>query len=161
MPFKSNILSNVVLCTGILAICGQLFIHLRSLFSIIFHLAVEHWNPDKKKTLRQRYGDWAVVTGCTDGIGKGYANELAHQGLNVVLISRTESKLKQLQREIEGKFSVRTKYIVADFAEGEAVFPHIRKELQGINVAILGMFDILFVVMLSNSTINSLSVPAS
>ena len=35
-----------------------------------------------------------VVTGSTDGIGKAYAEELARQGLNIVLISRSEEKLR-------------------------------------------------------------------
>jgi 17beta-estradiol 17-dehydrogenase / very-long-chain 3-oxoacyl-CoA reductase len=43
---------------------------------------------------------FTVVTGCTDGIGKQYSIELAKQGLNVVLISRTESKLIELSNEI-------------------------------------------------------------
>jgi 17beta-estradiol 17-dehydrogenase / very-long-chain 3-oxoacyl-CoA reductase len=42
----------------------------------------------------------AVVTGSTDGIGKGYALELARRGMNIVLVSRTESKLKAVQKEI-------------------------------------------------------------
>jgi short-subunit dehydrogenase len=29
------------------------------------------------KNLRSAYGDWAVVTGATDGIGLAYAEELA------------------------------------------------------------------------------------
>ena len=36
----------------------------------------------------KQYGQWAVVTGATDGIGKAYAMELARQGLNVLLIAR-------------------------------------------------------------------------
>lgn len=42
--------------------------------------------------------------GCADGIGKAYAFEFARQGLNVVLISRTESKLKEVKEEIEKKY---------------------------------------------------------
>lgn len=32
---------------------------------------------------------FAVVTGATDGIGKSYAKQLAKQGKNIILISRT------------------------------------------------------------------------
>ena len=35
-----------------------------------------------------KLGEWAVVTGSTDGIGKAYANALASKGLNIVLVSR-------------------------------------------------------------------------
>lgn len=48
---------------------------------------------------------FAVVTGSTDGIGKEYAKELAKRGINIVLISRTESRLIQTASEI-GKFLV-------------------------------------------------------
>jgi short-subunit dehydrogenase len=41
-----------------------------------------------------------VVTGSTDGIGRQYAKELAGQGMNIVLISRTESKLIEVAKEI-------------------------------------------------------------
>lgn len=43
---------------------------------------------------------FAVVTGATDGIGKEYARELACQGLNLVLISRTKEKLIAVTNEI-------------------------------------------------------------
>jgi short-subunit dehydrogenase len=41
-----------------------------------------------------------VVTGCTDGIGKAYAFELARRGLNIVLISRSADKLKRTAEDI-------------------------------------------------------------
>lgn len=31
-------------------------------------------------------GDWAIVTGSTDGIGKAYAFALAKRGLNIILV---------------------------------------------------------------------------
>ena len=37
---------------------------------------------------------YIVVTGSTDGIGKAYAEELARQGLNIVLIGCSEGKLR-------------------------------------------------------------------
>ncbi len=41
-----------------------------------------------------------VVTGATDGIGKEYAKAFAQKGFNVLLISRTENKLKETADEI-------------------------------------------------------------
>lgn len=52
-------------------------------------------------------GKWAVVTGASDGIGRAYAEQLAAKGLNVVLISRTLSKLEDVSTTIQQKFKVR------------------------------------------------------
>lgn len=56
--------------------------------------------PGKKLT---KFGKWAIVTGATDGIGKAYAMALAKKGMSVILISRTEAKLKEVKQEIESK----------------------------------------------------------
>ncbi|KAG0055366.1 hypothetical protein BGZ89_002369 [Linnemannia elongata] len=45
-------------------------------------------------------GGWAVITGASDGIGKEFAFQLASKKLNIVLVSRTESKLKVLAEEL-------------------------------------------------------------
>lgn len=56
------------------------------------------------KNLKRTFGTWAVVTGATDGIGKAMAFEFAKQGLNVVLISRTKSKLDDCEAELKAKY---------------------------------------------------------
>lgn len=61
-------------------------------------------------------GKWAVVTGASDGLGKEYALQLAGRGLNVVLVSRTESKLEQLAQEIQTTHGVSTKVVAFDAA---------------------------------------------
>ena len=43
-------------------------------------------------------GSWAVVTGCTEGIGKAFCFELASLGFNLVLVSRNGSKLEALNK---------------------------------------------------------------
>ena len=63
----------------------------------------------------KKYGDWAVVTGCTDGIGKAYAEKLAKKGLNIVLLSRSLDKLNELSSYLTDKYKVKTKVIAADF----------------------------------------------
>jgi len=66
-----------------------------------------------------KFGKWAVVTGATDGIGKAYAMALAKKGMSIVLISRTESKLAAVKKEIEDrKYSgVEVKYVVCDYSQ--------------------------------------------
>ena len=55
--------------------------------------------------LKKRYGDnWAVVTGASDGIGKGFAFELAKRNFKVVLVGRNEEKLEEVKKELEEKY---------------------------------------------------------
>ena len=45
-------------------------------------------------------GSWAIVTGASDGIGLAYCHLLAKQGFNILLISRSEEKLKDVQKQV-------------------------------------------------------------
>ena len=62
-------------------------------------------------------GSWAVVTGASDGIGKEYALQLARKGFNIVLVSRTASKLDALASQIESSSpSSATEIFAIDFS---------------------------------------------
>lgn len=43
-------------------------------------------------------GSWAIVTGCTHGIGLAYAKQLAKRKMNLILIARNEELLKKVSR---------------------------------------------------------------
>lgn len=43
---------------------------------------------------------YVLITGCTDGIGKGYAKKFAELGFNLILVSRTEKKLNDVRNEL-------------------------------------------------------------
>jgi len=75
----------------------------------------------------RRYGQWAVVTGATDGIGKAYAYELAKRGMNVFLLSRTQSKLDEVASEIGSKFKVKTQVMAIDFSKFHRNSPNLEK----------------------------------
>jgi 17beta-estradiol 17-dehydrogenase / very-long-chain 3-oxoacyl-CoA reductase len=83
------------------------------------------------------YGPWAVVTGSTDGIGKAYALELAKQGLNIVLISRSVDKLKAVAEEIESTFHVKTKCVPVDFTGGPEIYDSLRVQLSELEIGVL------------------------
>ena len=55
---------------------------------------------------KEKYGEWAVITGCTQGIGKCYAEELAQKGMNIVLISRSQSKLEEVATQLNKKYGM-------------------------------------------------------
>jgi len=85
----------------------------------------------------QTLGSWAVVTGATDGIGKGFCLELARQGMNIVLVSRNLEKLNVVAKEIEEKFDVKTKVVDIDFSKDKNSQPRLEAETADLDVGIL------------------------
>lgn len=72
--------------------------------------------PAKKLT---KYGRWAVVTGATDGIGRALCDEFAKRGLDVLLVSRTPSKLEASAAELKAAHPARNfKTLAVDFGGG-------------------------------------------
>ncbi|MCJ1240322.1 hypothetical protein MMC14_008323 [Varicellaria rhodocarpa] len=68
---------------------------------------------------RYRHGSsaWALVTGASDGIGLGFAKELARNGFNIVLHGRNAGKLDKVKERFSLEFPDRAfKIIVADAA---------------------------------------------
>jgi len=96
------------------------------------------------KNFKERYGQWAIVTGATDGIGKEYAKELARLGVNIILISRNIDKLTQVAQEIEAEFHVDTQVVQVDFSAGRSIFEKIAESIQGKEIGILGEFTTVF-----------------
>ena len=65
-------------------------------------------------------GKVAYITGAGRGIGRHTALALAQEGVNVGLISRTESELKGVAEEVEAQ-GVKASYAVADIADMDQV----------------------------------------
>ncbi|XP_049847499.1 hydroxysteroid dehydrogenase-like protein 1 [Schistocerca gregaria] len=89
------------------------------------------------RSLVKQYGEWAVVTGASDGIGRAYAVELAKRGMNIVLISRTASKLQNVSEEIARLYGVKTEIAVTDFSKGYGAYEDVKKKLSELDVGIL------------------------
>jgi len=63
-----------------------------------------------------KFGSWAIVTGCTGGLGQEFTHRCAAKGLNLVLISRSKAKLETLASEIKKTYGVDAVILVFDFA---------------------------------------------
>ncbi|XP_078069995.1 17-beta-hydroxysteroid dehydrogenase type 3 [Mustelus asterias] len=81
-------------------------------------------------------GEWAVITGGTDGIGKAYAFEFAKRGLNIVLISRTKEKLIKVADEIEQATGRKVKAVQVNFTKRD-IYEHIEENLKGLEIGVL------------------------
>ena len=74
-----------------------------------------------------------------DGIGKAYAFALAKQGMSVLLISRTESKLQDVKKEIEAKnYGGEISYLVCDYSKfDKAAQDKVAKAVKDLEVGVL------------------------
>jgi short-subunit dehydrogenase len=69
----------------------------------------------------RKYGEWALITGASKGIGLEFSRQIAAQGLNVVLVARSENSLKQLASSIESDYPVKARIVVADLTEVDGI----------------------------------------
>lgn len=65
---------------------------------------------------REKYGEWALVTGASAGIGLEFARALAREGLSVVVTARRAERLNALVAELRDNFHVDTRVVTADLA---------------------------------------------
>jgi short-subunit dehydrogenase len=77
--------------------------------------ARESFEP-RLRSLRERYGDWALITGASSGIGAEFARALARDGISIVLAARRADKLEQLARELRENSGVRVRCVACDLA---------------------------------------------
>lgn len=88
------------------------------------------------KSLRARYGEWALVAGASRGFGASFAAELAGRGMNVVLVSRQGDRLEELAERLRADHRVETRCLVFDLA-GQDVAPAIGSAVADLDLGIL------------------------
>ncbi|KAF2637546.1 estradiol 17-beta-dehydrogenase 12-B [Massarina eburnea CBS 473.64] len=126
-------IASVVLLAGLYTVVSPLFSFVRVLLSL-FVL------PGKSLSSFGPRGSWVLITGASDGIGKEFALSLASKGYNLLLVSRTQSKLDDLAATVSTKYGpkIQTKTLAMDFAQNkDSDYAALRKLIDGLDVSIL------------------------
>ncbi|XP_072447887.1 17-beta-hydroxysteroid dehydrogenase type 3 isoform X1 [Chiloscyllium punctatum] len=126
-----TILENAFILFGIFTIC-KIFLQITKCLK---YLILTKWVGVPNSFFRS-LGEWAVITGGTDGIGKAYAHEFAKRGLSIVLISRTKEKLIKVANEIEQASGRKVKTIQVNFIKRD-IYQHIKENLRGLEIGVL------------------------
>jgi short-subunit dehydrogenase len=90
----------------------------------------------EKKRLVRHYGEWAIITGASSGIGLELAIQLADAGFNLLINSRHFEKLKEVEKDIKSKHPVEIKIVEADVSETSGI-DKIIHATQGLSVGLL------------------------
>ena len=69
---------------------------------------------------KERYGQWALVTGASAGIGEEFCRQLAAKGMNIISVARREELLKELGEELTAEFGVQTREVAADLIRDDS-----------------------------------------
>lgn len=83
---------------------------------------------------------WALVTGSSDGIGKGFAEELCSRGVNVVIHGRNEGKLNRVKEDLLNRWperQIRILLLDAGSDLDDDKLNEVRDSLKDLNIRIL------------------------
>ncbi len=75
----------------------------------------------KTAQFKEKYGQYALVAGGSEGLGYAFAEAIARRGLDLVLIARREDKLKAAAARLKDTYKIDVITIAADMADFENV----------------------------------------
>lgn len=67
-----------------------------------------------------KYGPWAIIVGASDGVGALFAERVAINGVNVVLVARRQQVLDEVAAGIRERIGVATRTVTVDLIEPDA-----------------------------------------
>lgn len=88
-----------------------------------------------KKRLKDKYGDWAIVTGASSGIGLELATQLADSGFNLIINARNKERLIEAERSLQ-EMGIHVKSVIGDVSESETIEKIIQVSV-GLRVGLL------------------------
>ncbi|HEU4384697.1 MAG TPA: SDR family NAD(P)-dependent oxidoreductase [Anaeromyxobacteraceae bacterium] len=88
------------------------------------------------RSLKERYGSWALVAGASAGLGEAFARRLAREGISLVLLARRAGALERLAADLRASHRVEARPVAADLAD-PAILETTRAAVAGLEVGLL------------------------
>jgi short-subunit dehydrogenase len=83
-----------------------------------------------------KYGPWALVAGASEGLGAAFADQIAAQRVNLVLLARREHALSELAAELRARHGVEVRIAAVDLGDADVLTP-IRAATAGLEIGLL------------------------
>ena len=87
------------------------------------------------KDLKDRYGEWALVTGASAGIGEAFAHHLARSGMSLILVARRKERLDNLASDLVRRHPVQALPLPLDLTAPD----FLERLVQGVGGREVGM----------------------
>jgi hypothetical protein len=71
----------------------------------------------KASPLHARYGGWALICGSAEGMGAAYAERLAREGFDLVLLDLKVPALEEQAKRLQTEFGIATRTIACDLSK--------------------------------------------
>jgi short-subunit dehydrogenase len=84
----------------------------------------------------RHYGEWAIVTGASEGIGRAMSAELAAHGLHLLLVARREERLRALADELSQHHGIEARVLALDLGQAGAL-DSLKAAIAGLDVGLL------------------------
>lgn len=70
---------------------------------------------------KKNYGNWAIVVGSAEGLGKAYSIALAKRNMNLIMVDNQQKSLSYLAKKLEKDFDIKTVPLHLDLSDPDAV----------------------------------------
>lgn len=87
-------------------------------------------------TFLKKYGDWAIVAGAAEGLGKAWSDSLAKRKMNILMVDNQPELLDQLAARLEKKEQIKTIRLHLNLGKQDA-WQVIIDKIQTINCRLL------------------------
>jgi uncharacterized protein len=90
----------------------------------------------RRADFSSHYGPWAMVTGAAEGLGAEFARQIAHHGINLILVDRQSKRLEQTAKNLVSHSHVEARPMHLDLSK-PGWFEELTRATEGLEIGLL------------------------